>query len=104
NASVVVEARFKSNVKYPLTPIAAVTAGSEPPAAAPPQEGPQKKSLRLGGLKQTVAPGKESARGSAPGGARGLGADRAAKGGSNPGLVRTSVSAAELDAFKKGIA
>ena len=33
-----------------------------------------------------------------------LGADRAAKGGSNPNPVKVSVSAAEIEAFRKGIA
>jgi hypothetical protein len=41
---------------------------------------------------------------SASGGSRGLGPDRAAKGGANSGLVKVSVSDAEVAAFKKGIA
>jgi hypothetical protein len=59
--------------------------------------------VSLANLKTTVAPEKQSAQVSASGGARGLGADRAAKGGSNPNPVKVSVSAAEVATFKKGI-
>lgn len=104
HASVQVEARYKSNVSYTLAPIDAIAAGTDAPAQAAAKEEPKKKGFGLGGLKQSVAPEKQSTQVSASGGARGLGADRAAKGGSNPGLVRTSVSAAELETFKKGIA
>jgi hypothetical protein len=55
-------------------------------------------------MKQTVAPESKSTQVSASGGARGLGADRAAKGGSNPALVKTTVSGSEVETFKKGIA
>jgi hypothetical protein len=47
---------------------------------------------------------RQTAQVSASGGSRGLGADRAAKGGGNPAIVKASVSDAELVAFKKGIA
>jgi len=57
----------------------------------------------LAGLKTTVAPEKQSAQVSASGGARGVGQDRFAKGGGNPNPVKVTVSAAEVDAFKKGI-
>jgi hypothetical protein len=55
-------------------------------------------------LKQAVAPERHSAQVSASGGARGVGADRLAKGGDNPALVKVTVSAADLGEFKKGIA
>ena len=45
----------------------------------------------------------ESAQVSASGGARGVGPDRAAKGGSNSAIVKVTVSAAELSAFGKAI-
>jgi beta-barrel assembly-enhancing protease len=64
---------------------------------------PQKRGLGLGALRQTVAPEKQSAQVSASGGARGVGPDRLAKGGSNPEPVKVDVTAADLDAFKKGI-
>src|SRR2546429_2289755 len=68
------------------------------------EEEPKKKGFGLGALKQTVAPERQSAQVSASGGARGVGPDRLAKGGDNPNTVKVTVSAAELDAFKKGIA
>ena len=111
NAAVFVEARFKSNVKYPpadITSIATVTEGSSGLTGStkeePKKEEPKKKGFGLGGLKQTVAPEKQSTQVSASGGARGLGADRAAKCGPDKGLVKVTVSLSELDAFKKGIA
>ena len=76
----------------------------EPKKDEPKKEEPKKKGLGLGGLKETVAPEKQSSQVSASGGARGLGADRAAKGGSNPAIVKTTVTAAELTTFKQGIA
>ena len=105
-----VAARYTSRIKYQapaLTAIAVVVEGSSGLAgggkAEEKKEEPKKKGFGLGSLKQTVAPEKQSAQVSASGGARGLGADRAAKGGSNPGLVKTTVSAAELTEFAKGI-
>jgi predicted Zn-dependent protease len=105
--------RYAATIKYPpteLTKIAVVVEGSAGLAgssgkeqeAKKPEE-PQKKGFGLGALKQTVAPEKPSAQVSASGGARGVGPDRLAKGGSNPNPVRVTVSAAELDTFKKGI-
>jgi hypothetical protein len=55
-------------------------------------------------LKQTVGPEKQSSQVSASGGARGVGPDRLAKGGSNPNVVRVTVSASEVEAFRKGVA
>lgn len=109
-STALVEPRYKSQVKYevpPITSIAVVTEGSAGLAGSskeePKKEEPKKKGFGLGGLKQTVAPEKQSAQVSASGGARGLGADRAAKGGAHSTLVRTNVSTAEIAAFKQGI-
>src|SRR4051812_19890968 len=106
-----VEPRYKSHIKYqpvPLTSIAVVVdgasglTGSTKPEEK--KEEPKKKGFGLGSLKQTVAPEKQSTQVSASGGARGVGPDRLAKGGSNPAVVKTTVSATELTEFKKGIA
>lgn len=111
------EARYKSTVKYEapaLTSIAVVQdgsaglAGSSGKPAAKPQEEkkeePKKRGFGLNALKGGTTQEKQSTQVSASGGARGLGADRAAKGGSNPALVRVTVTSAEVDAFRKGIA
>src|SRR2546429_3365489 len=68
------------------------------------EEEPKKKGFGLGALKQTVAPERQSTQVSASGGSRGVGPDRAAKGGSNATLVKVTVTAVEMAEFKKGIA
>ena len=118
----VVEARYKANVKYKPTPVTAIATvedgssgltGSTAPAKAgekdankdaKKEEEPKKKGFGLGGLKQAVAPERQSSQVSASGGSRGVGPDRAAKGGGNPALVKVTVSATEVGEFKKGIA
>jgi beta-barrel assembly-enhancing protease len=107
--------RYKSTVKYEataITSIAVVTEGSAGLAGsskAPAQEEekkeePKKRGFGLSALKPTASQDKQSTQVSASGGARGLGADRAAKGGSNPVLVKVTVTLPEIDAFRKGIA
>jgi Zn-dependent protease with chaperone function len=118
----VVEARYKANVKYKPTPVTAIATvedgssgltGSTAPAKAgekdankdaKKEEEPKKKGFGLGGLKQAVAPERQSSQVSASGGSRGVGPDRAAKGGGNPALVKVTVNAAEVSEFRKGIA
>jgi Peptidase family M48 len=116
-----VEARYKSNIRYEPTPITSIAAvpdgasgltGSTKSAEQTPKdeskeaakEEHKKKGFGISSLKQTVAPEKESAQVSASGGARGVGPDRAAKGGSNPAIVKTNVTVGELATFKHGIA
>ena len=107
-----VAARYKSTIAYKptaLTEVAVVEEGAAGLAGSGEQKDAEKKEepkrgLGLGLLKQTVAPEKQTAQVSASGGARGVGPDRLAKGGSNPKLVEVKVSQAELDAFKSGIA
>jgi predicted Zn-dependent protease len=107
-----VEARYTSTITYKpvdMASIATVTegsaglAGSSGGAKEEPKKEEPKKGISLANLKQSAAPEKQSAEVSASGGARGVGADRMAKGGSNPNPVKVTVSAAEVDAFKKGI-
>jgi len=113
------DARYKQNIKYtavPITSIAAVEGGSKGltgsgGAAAKDDkskakaEAPKKGGFGAGALKQTVAPEKQSAQVTASGGSRGLGPDRAAKGGGNPALVRVAaISDGELATFRKALA
>jgi predicted Zn-dependent protease len=117
----VVEARYKANVKYKPTPVTAIAtvedgasgltgstkAGDKNTAAKneeKKEDEPKKKGFGLGGLKQAVAPEKQSAQVSASGGSRGVGPDRAAKGGSNPAPVKVTVTSADVAEFKRGIA
>jgi len=111
--SATVQSRYKSNIKYvptPSTSIAAVadgasglTGSTKASSDDKKEEQPKKKGFGLGALKPTVSSEKQSTQVSASGGARGVGPDRAAKGGSNPNVVKTTVSATELADFKKGI-
>jgi predicted Zn-dependent protease len=112
-----VTARYTSVVKYQptdLTRIAVVTDGSagltgstgekKNEKAAKAEEPPRKKGFGLGALKPSGGDKeKQTAQVSASGGARGVGPDRLAKGGDNPTPVKVTVSAADLDTFKKGI-
>ena len=118
-----VETRYKANVTYEATPITAIAAVADGAAGltgstsskdadknvksdkdAKKEEEPKKKGFGLGSLVKRDAPQRESQQVSASGGARGLGADRAAKGGGNPNMVKVTVSAADVEAFKKAIA
>ena len=112
----IVEARYKEHVKYEPTEITKIAtlvegasglAGSskeEPKKDDGKKEEPKKKGFGLGSLTKTASSDKQTAQVSASGGARGVGPDRDAKGGSNPNVVKVAVTAVEVDAFKKGIA
>ena len=113
-----VEARYRENIKYEptlVTAIATVEDGASglTGSTAPVKDDKKKeeakkeepkKGFGLGALKPASASERQTAQVSASGGSRGLGSDRAAKGGSNPAVVKTTVSDADLAAFKKGIA
>lgn len=118
------DARYKDNIKYEPTAVTAIatvedgaagltgsTAAKDDKSAdksadknkVKKEEAP-KKGFGLGALKPASAPERQTAQVSASGGSRGVGPDRAAKGGGNPAIVKASVSDAEIAAFKKGIA
>jgi predicted Zn-dependent protease len=111
----VVAARYTSTIKYQptdLTKIATVVEGSAGltgggKETAKPEEKKaeeKKRGFGLTGLTKTVTSGKNEQQVSASGGARGLGADRLAKGGDNPNPVKVAISPADVAAFRKGIA
>jgi predicted Zn-dependent protease len=111
--------RYASNIKYEatdLTKIAVVADGSAGLTGSTKDDGGKKddskdakkddqpkKGLGLGSLKKSTSADNQTAQVSASGGARGVGPDRLAKGGSNPAVVKVAVSADELAAFAKGI-
>jgi len=116
-----VEARYKENIKYEpteVTKIATVVDGASGLTGSSKEEPkkddakkddakkeePKKKGFGLNSLTKTASSDKQTAQVSASGGARGVGPDRDAKGGSNPAVVKVAVTAAEVDTFKKGIA
>ena len=81
---------------------AAGLAGGSKPAAD--KEPPKKKGGLLGKFTTSSSDQKQSNQTIASAGARGIGADRDAKGGPNKTPVVVRITQAELDAFKKGIA
>ncbi len=113
-----VEARYKANVSYRTTPVTQIativdgasglTGSTRPAADGKDKQGEdtkkKKKGFGLGSLGASVAPESQSAQVSASGGARGVGPDRAARGGPNPNIVAVNVTESELREFQKGIA
>jgi len=67
-------------------------------------DAPKKSGLGLGGLSLTKGSQSQNSQNVASAGARGIRPDRDAKGGDNPRIVRVTLTASEIDAFKKGIA
>ncbi len=88
-----VEPRYTANVTYPPTPMTAIVAVDDS----------KKKGLGVDAARTTLGPEKQSSQVTASGGSRGVGPDRAAKGGDNPNMIRVTVSAGDLETFRKGI-
>jgi predicted Zn-dependent protease len=108
-ASAVADARYKQNITFDAKPLTEITLGVEGTAGL--ASGEKKKEDAKGGNKKGmglagIGKGKQQAsvQQTASAGARGGVPDRDAAGGSNPALVTVKVTAAEIDAFKKGIA
>lgn len=110
--------RYAKNIPYEATPVTSIAVVTEGAAGLTgsttskddkskkddAKKDDQKKGFGLGALKKAATPENQSAQVSASGGARGVGPDRAAQGGSNPAIVKVAVSAAEIAEFRKGIA
>jgi predicted Zn-dependent protease len=115
-ASATVEARYKKNITFDAKPVGEITMDVEGAAGLASgdkkkdddkkadekkADEPKKKGFGLGGItgnKQTQA-----SQQTASAGARGGVPDRDAKGGSNSSTLDMKITAAELEAFKKGI-
>jgi predicted Zn-dependent protease len=112
-ATATVADRYRKNVTYkpvPVTAIATVEAGSAGLAGddkkAPAKDEkkadePKKRGIGLGRLMPTGGGEQKNTQVAASGGARGVDPEKDAKGGSNPKLVVTKVTSAEIAAFKK---
>ena len=115
-----VDARYKGHIKYEPTSVtsiatvedgaagltgatAARNAKSADKSKDKKEDEPKKKGFGLGALKPASPAERQTAQVSASGGSRGVGPDRAAKGGGNPALVKAPVTDTEIAAFKKGI-
>lgn len=110
-------ARYASAIGFDVKPIAEITdvadgtrglaegSGSKPAAdAAKAEEAPKKKGFGLGTLRLSSGKQAESTQASASAGNRAVGVDRHAKGGNNPSKVAITVTPAEVDTFRRGIA
>ena len=108
-ATALVQARYAKNITFdaaPPTAIAMNVAGAKGAVgdtAAPKKEEP-KKGNALTGLTKSGGSTSQSSQTVASGGSRGGVPDRDAVGGPNKSKLRVTVTPAELDAFKKGIA
>ena len=114
-ATAKVEPRYRAAIRFDARPIAEIPAAGDgarglaegsnaAPAGESKAEAPKKKGFGLGSLKLSSGKQAESTQASASAGNRAVGVDRHAKGGGNPSKVAVSVTPAELDAFRKGIA
>lgn len=116
-ATAMVESRYASAIKFdakPITEISTVAAGAKglaegsgstaKPEEKKTEEAPKKKGFGLGSLGLSKSKQAESTQASASAGNRAVGVDREAKGGSNPAKVSVTVTPAEVDVFRKGIA
>lgn len=114
NATALVAARYTSAITFDVKPTAMIATiaggakglagGSEPAKKDEPkkEEPPKKKGFSVATL--TGGSQAQNTGTVASAGSRGLGADRDAVGGSNRSKVRITLTPAEIDAFKKGIA
>ena len=119
DSTATVAARYGSVITFeakPIAEISTVAAGSRglaegsggsaktSPSGDKKADAPKKRGFGLGALKLSSGKQAESTQASASAGNRAVGVDRDARGGSNPSKVSVTVTPAEIDAFKKGIA
>ncbi len=109
------EARYRQNITFdakPMTEVATDVEGAAGLASGDKKKDDDKKAdekkdepKKKGGLLSGITGGKQTQaqQQTASAGARGGVPDRDAKGGSNPNALTVKVTAAELEAFKKGI-
>jgi predicted Zn-dependent protease len=114
-ALALVGARYASSVSVTAAPMAAIAmvprgvrgAAAESTEAKNEEkkEEPRKKGFGLGGLGSALTKGQqaESTQASASAGGRMMGPDNNAPGGSSRNPVRVTITAAEVEAFRKGI-
>ena len=113
-ATALVEARYLETVEFDakeIVEIATVAGGSRGVAEGSSStkepkttDAPKKKGFGIGPLVLSTGKQAESTQASASAGNRAVGVDRHAKGGSNPSKLTIAITAAEIEAFKKGIA
>lgn len=115
NATATVQPRFAKNITYTPVPIAEISTvdagaaglagGSKPADGSEEKKEEPKKKKRGFGLSRLIAPSKDeeekSAEVTGSGAARGVDTERQAVGGDNPALVPITLTAEEVEAFRK---
>ena len=105
-ATALVQPRYSQSITYKLVPVAQVAqaapaAAGQKAAASPKPSGSGQ--YGLGTIGQAIGLEKSNSSTIASTGSRGVNPDRDAKGGPNRALVVVTVTASELEAFRKGI-
>jgi predicted Zn-dependent protease len=109
-SKITLEAKSITEIAVNTAGAAGLAGGESKPAdkkddkTAKKEEEPKKKGGLLGKFTTSSSDEKRSSQTVASAGARGVGPDRDAKGGPNKSRVVVTVSAAELESFRKGIA
>ena len=115
NATAMVQARYAEKITFEaksldtiavdMAGVRGAVGGTAAPKEEPKKEEPKKSGGgMLGGLSRLGGSKSQSSQTVASAGTRGVGPDRDAVGGPNKSKVKVSISPAEIEAFKKGIA
>jgi predicted Zn-dependent protease len=96
------QARYAQNIKFESMPVDKIPQAAAAEPAKPASSGGGK--MGLGNVSNALGNQSSSSQTISSAGSRGLNPDRDAKGGPNKGIVIVTVTPAEVDAFRKGIA
>lgn len=102
-AAALVAPRYTQSITYKPVPVTAIPQVAPPTPTATAEAKPSGGGLGLGGL-NPLGRERSSSQTVSSAGSRGVNPDRDARGGPNKTLVSVTVTAAEIAAFKKGIA
>jgi hypothetical protein len=113
NATATVQARYASNITFEAKPLDTIAVdmagvrgavGGSSTAKEEPKKEEKKSGGGLGSIARLGGSKSDSSQTVASAGSRGVGPDRDAVGGPNKSKVRITLTPAEIDAFRKGIA
>ena len=112
-ATATVQARYAKTITFDAKPATAIAmdisgvkgaVGDSAPKEDPKKEDAKKGNALTGGIGKITGTKSQNSQTVASAGTRGVGPDRDAVGGPNKSKLRVTVTPAEIDAFKKGIA
>jgi predicted Zn-dependent protease len=104
-SAALVQPRYDQTINFTLVPIGKIEQVAPPEETVAKKEEPKKSSGRfgLGSIKDALGRENSSESTVASTGSRGVNPDRDAKGGPNKAVVVITLTAAQIEAFKKGI-